>query len=419
MRTMRLIKILMLSITFLSFSQAQASFGEKVLDHVENFNFLFWNPYVASIRSGSISEPTGFEKHGVVEYPKVKVQGLKRPLKLRILLNSKTASRRLRNSRNDRLRVEHEIIPSPLFVFIPGLFGALNSVHNEMFQKTLVKKGFHVLVFPNPLSVDFLSSGPTQAPGNPIHDASMIYEGISRVAKMLNEQNYIKGDIHLAGVSHGAFMSSILAARDQMKVRPLISGDVTLIAPPFNLADGLKRLDIAIDDTKDEARGTSFGSAVMLGMKIKRAKVESDLDQDTREKAKMIVVQFGFKRKLKKSVYALRTFMGMTSIPSHKEDKKAFEKWSDELNFGKYMELHAPEVRRALTPQNSSLSYWMNRYRKKSNKQMRVLTAEDDFLNSPHDWDSFPSDQVIILPRGGHFGYRTDKWFARFMKLAF
>ena len=43
-----------------------------------------------------------------------------------------------------------------------------------------------------------------------------------------------------------------------------------------------------------------------------------------------------------------------------------------------------------------------------------VVSASDDFLNTPEIWDGAPASTFIILPHGGHTGFFPDRWFGDF-----
>jgi hypothetical protein len=60
----------------------------------------------------------------------------------------------------------------------------------------------------------------------------------------------------------------------------------------------------------------------------------------------------------------------------------------------------------------SRLSHWLSAASAAGMRRFRILSADNDFLNSPGDWmaqefDEFRKDQIMVLPWGGHLGFAS------------
>ena len=53
----------------------------------------------------------------------------------------------------------------------------------------------------------------------------------------------------------------------------------------------------------------------------------------------------------------------------------------------------------------------------KGKNNSRVLTSRDDFLNDETVWDD--PNEIYVVNRGGHYGFRSSDWFNSFVKIAF
>ena len=59
----------------------------------------------------------------------------------------------------------------------------------------------------------------------------------------------------------------------------------------------------------------------------------------------------------------------------------------------------------------SYLSIGLKRLLKKGRDNIRVLTSLDDMINDEVDPELVNSPHMLIIPNGGHFGYRQMPWF--------
>ena len=86
------------------------------------------------------------------------------------------------------------------------------------------------------------------------------------------------------------------------------------------------------------------------------------------------------------------------------------------MTYMTYYKEYAPRTYYLLRGPEGGISTWIDLFHLRTGRTMRVFTSEDDFLNSPDDWKNLPSADVLMVQKGGHFGYRALVWFQKFLR---
>ena len=97
-------------------------------------------------------------------------------------------------------------------------------------------------------------------------------------------------------------------------------------------------------------------------------------------------------------------------------DKQKRTKWRRTFSFRDYLNNFSPELRDLMTSKKGKLMFWLNQL---PENDYRILTTLDDPLNFgiQEHWPDF--DNVILLPKGGHYGLRAFPFFEKFLKTSF
>jgi hypothetical protein len=298
---------------------------------------------------------------------------------------------------------------APLVIFLPGMFNEVDDSQNKRFMLSLSKRGHHVAVLPNPLSVDYITAKPNYKPGDYLKEAKTLYRAIKRIVLSYKMRGILKQDqVQLLGVSYGALMSSIITVLDSNDAN-IINGGTTLISPPLNFKKALERLDSYIEDTSDKFSGMYWSGKLYKFLRVCFSSGFKKRD----EWAKGMTIYSGFQEYLVNSIKAWRKVNGLKEDLPYQNPK-----WERTFKFEHYLDWYASDVKAKLDLPEAELQYWVNQART-NGKPVRVLAAVDDWLNVPEEWQDFYEDQVIILPNGGHYGFRKLQWFEKFLTLAF
>lgn len=302
-----------------------------------------------------------------------------------------------------------EIKIAPLVIFLPGMFNENDDAQNKRFMLDMSKRGHHVATLPNPLSVDFINARPNYKPGEFLKEAHTLYRAIKRIVLSYKMRGILLDNrVRLLGVSYGALMSAIISTLDAQDANIITEG-TTLISPPLDFNQALKRMDRYIEETTSE-----FGGMGTSGKLYRFLRVCFFDNFDQRDKwAKAVTIIAGFQELLVNSIKVWREVNGLDQNIPYQDPN-----WEETFKFADYLDWYAPEVEAMLQLPEAKLHHWVDQSRQLG-KSIRILAAEDDWLNEPNEWSDFYSDQVIILPNGGHYGFRKLLWFEKFLTLAF
>src|SRR5690606_8886531 len=102
-------------------------------------------------------------------------------------------------------------------------------------------------VVPNPWGTDYISRKPHTITGHIEAEAEVLFTVLKRVKEYMDDMGYSNGNLHVSGVSYGAFLSAMLgglAANEGIDLK-----SVTMISPPLKLGKSLDHLDSILDET--------------------------------------------------------------------------------------------------------------------------------------------------------------------------
>lgn len=399
----------------LLFSFPVAAFNFQTHHHASKYNFPFKDGFLASVwGSNSVIHGVGgkLKKRTLTLKKKYQNKKLKKgPLKVK--LDFIRTTRKREHCRLYKENKEKKVLKAPTLFFLPGIFSDLANDMSLRMRRSMTKKGHHVITFPNPLSKDFLREAPTHLPGDLFNEAELLYQTMRNVYYQYYSKGYICDKVKLMGVSYGGFLTAIIAALDAREEDPIFNSTVTSVSPPYYFLRSIKRLDWW-HPKLSKYRSMNLLWVAWKAWCLMSLKKQSQVDNDHLWDARGFFVEFFFWKEFK---YALEIFEEKTGkLPV---DKNELGKWLEQSNFEDYFREFSPFVYIRLKSNQGSLGYWLDEYERYSGKKIRVLTAMDDPLNHSSNWNPHIGEEnVIVLPEGGHYGFRRIGWYEDFLQIA-
>lgn len=303
--------------------------------------------------------------------------------------------------------------------FMPGVFTRVSDESIERVMKIMAQDGYHVIGLPNPFSVDYVEQGPKHFPGDAEAEAESYYQTIQRLHRKYKSRGLFSDQVRVIGISYGAFVTAVMSSVDSTRANPLFK-DVTLLAPPHQMYETLMRLDEYTEETEKEFGVMNLATTAKRAFQVCRNGNLSDIPLIFKSYAKALVAQYAFKRPFISLLKAYKKSTGRLNIPP-RANFLAYKRWKRDVSFSQFLNLGiARDVKQRLQSERGLITYWLEQaQRNRPEFDYRIVTADDDFLNEPGDWNAFVGDQLILLPYGGHYGFRSDPWLKQFLQLAF
>jgi pimeloyl-ACP methyl ester carboxylesterase len=309
---------------------------------------------------------------------------------------------------------------APLRVFLTGLFGNLNDSVAASHIAWLRETGSHVLALPNPWSTDWQASKPLALPGEVAREAESVLALVRWAIQKLGPETV--GEVHLLGVSYGAFLATAVAAIDAQAPSPVITGKVTAFSPPSSLIEASAAFDegfLAID------RDSVCAKPLPLGFLLDFAWATNTrgLKPLTRHCADPLL--FGsFHMGLIDLGMALDRRLELGKVPHPQREARKFREWKRTFTLSALLQ---DFILRGQDPppellENAFLQTWLAKLSPEAALRYRILIAKDDFLSQHTDWSALlrsqevPAASSFELPWGGHYGYSGAPEFIRFLK---
>ncbi|WP_127716871.1 hypothetical protein [Halobacteriovorax sp. HLS] len=307
---------------------------------------------------------------------------------------------------------------APIAYFIPGAFSNLDISQTKRFMHDLGKLGYHVFIFPNPWGTDFIKTKLRKPIGNVEDEAKSIFELLKSAHQIAQEFNISNGQSRLVGVSYGGFISAAVSALNSEQNNPLQLIDTTIISPPIDFSKTLKNLDSLVLRNKETLKLNLY-KLYSRYSKICKFENDSNASKETLQIAEGLVIRGGFFDELINSVTKFDSIFELKLVPGRifRKLSRSYREWRYSFTFKKYFQTYAPDNLRVIESEKGNLYYWKNRAIESGYDNFRFLIAKNDFLNSQEDIEQ--NEDTIILPTGGHFGFRHLPWFSNFLKDSF
>ena len=283
---------------------------------------------------------------------------------------------------------------SPLYVFMPGIFGGLKRGLTPQMIDRLESLNGHVLVVPNFLSPEYMHSHPLYG-GDPIHlEVQVMEEALSYALSQLGPR---VSQIEVIAESLGTAIGAAWVAWDFDHLKRLTS--LTMLWPPLNLAHAMKNFDQLILTHHKFVNNCSIIDKTWVFLREFAFKEFPESLQADEEKCLGVMVLIdGFLKNSKRSWKIFADENGLVEI-----EPESFEE---------FFKTYRGELWRVLTKKQFvvQLPYWMKLIRQNKQFPIRIMTSQNDFLNQGLSWSDFKNEfhltdsELLIFPWGGHSG---------------
>jgi hypothetical protein len=311
--------------------------------------------------------------------------------------------------------------PAPLVYFIPGLGSYRLDQSVAAYADMLYRNGYSVIAFSNPFQKEFMQRASTLAvPGYGPADCDDVVSVLKLIRDNMRKRygKKITGN-HLSGVSHGGYLTLMIAAREAAgQLEGLAFDRYVSVNPPVNLASALGRLDDMFNAplTWPKAeRLERMQNAIFKALYY----VEYGLDISgdiplTREESQFLI-GLVFRYILMSTIIdsQRRQDLGVLENDPGKFVKQEAYDEIEHISYTDYMNRFVlPYLIRSSRGTNAGTlldqtdlrtqTKWLS-----NNTKIRVQISEDDFLLSPADVTWFHStfrSNLVSYPVGGHLG---------------
>ncbi len=315
------------------------------------------------------------------------------------------------------LKLESWLVPPALFgdhkhpiVFIlPGTFATGLSATSVAVEELFIRRGFHVISIPSPLSLEYIKAGVRTQPLDIPAEADVTLRLIRAALDSINPNRI--SSYHLEGNSYGGFLAGVVAAKDSMSAHPIFteeSSSVTAVSPPLHFGRAIGALDGYLKDTQEAwDRDYADSMPVKAGLNIVFSGRPESLDPRVLVDAKAIFAHTGFKTPAGRSVKAYADQWGLKNV--YPTDSAELAKWRQNLRLRPALSTISPRGSDFLDDATrSDLGYWLSQLKGRSKATVQIEASIDDPLNRPSDWTTNRfynlAQHAALSPHGGHFG---------------
>ena len=312
--------------------------------------------------------------------------------------------------------------PRPLVLLIPPVFNDGFSGVNRAAVDQLTRRGYRVAVIPNPTSPLWVSRGPNYERGDLIMESKAILELFAGIRYYIQDKNILNTQI--VGRSYGGFIAAVVKAMDANSARPMLGDQITLIGPSIHRQKSMDKFDRELDEQYQkylECCSTRFKQLRIL-LNLLGANNDSELTPATHQAMGPMFAYMGFQSSLIELAEELDRTESLGVVPT---DSEANKKWRLGFRFAHLnSQFVSPQVLKRKPADWDNLSYWLKVISQRQNMKLRVISAVDDFLSDPQDWQdtthfTYNSQNLLLLSWGGHLGYEVFPEYQNLLDIMF
>jgi hypothetical protein len=309
----------------------------------------------------------------------------------------------------------------PLIVYIPGTFSKLFSQITKDFHLRFIRLGYRVISFENLLHHEALDRGPLFNLLDAKAQAKAYFEAAKAIHKHLHQEGKVNHDVALIGQSYGGFLASVMFDLDATNSKKLkdnfFKEGLHVYSPPFDFSRSVERFDEILKEAKKDKFFGRHISYIATHFKVSQVDKESEISPRLRSRSLSLFIDFGFRFYLQKTLESIQRLKGTTFIPRKKGNKKKF---FENLTFRQAFYLMGPaDFLNFTKSEERTLSFWIKSAIKKGRNNIRILSSQDDMINDGIDPILRGSSYMMMIPTGGHFGYRQSLWFDQLLVKVF
>lgn len=282
---------------------------------------------------------------------------------------------------------------APLVILFPGIFGIADDFVNKDSIDYLQKRDLHIVSIPNFFNKIYIRRGPLYQGENVSQlDLQIAREAIDWAILKIGKDKI--STINLMGESLGTFVALGVYQQDSKLITPLINGSIVLLFPPLDLHHTIKNFDQIIHDYKQHFNDCSRMS--WLIELLKKGDSEALYSQNFNECTKAFLLHAGF----------------VDSIGKVSREFNPALKKPEEMNFTKFLKSYNPKLLDSVAKHSPEviLATWLDAAILKNPRPIKIISAEDDFLNWGMDWKTWSLERnykeldMTIFKNGGHCG---------------
>ena len=303
----------------------------------------------------------------------------------------------------------------PLMVVIPGIFSLADDSQCRREYERFTRMHYHILCLPNPWATDYIAAQSKHKAGDIFAEAKSLLNLIRAAQEKIGKE-YIT-ETHIISFSYGAFLSALIANMESNLQDPSVNGSISLFGPPLHIGLAMQELDKRTKQDFDSYEQMDNLDYTQSIIQFFFAEQRSDIHDSLANNAKSITSIAGFHDVFIESFEQLDKYKKLNLYPryssrqyeSYENYKTELKQWSKDFSFQQYFQSVAPELKDEIMSEKADLVYWVRRYSQSGRDQLRVLVANDDFLNAQYPIHTpklnVKQKEVYVLPYGGHLGF--------------
>jgi hypothetical protein len=304
---------------------------------------------------------------------------------------------------------------APLALICPGSFSNLSDSAGMRLVESFASRGYHVVVMPNPLSLDYINAKAAADPGHFREESQVLKIFAERVVRWIGPSKIMR--VEWVGESYGALLATAAASVTRASESQLLQdARVTGFGAPIDLDQSTAKLDrlIAgriglIEDLESEM--------LDIGWDYYWADNQSDLPDTGLSSvayADAIFSVSGFQTWLYESTKVFAELFGFAAPARDILFSEAH---------ARYRRIHDDELEDRRS-QESRLSFWLSDYAQKGGTRARYLSARDDvIIQDASAWTAIEvlagTGSVLLVSQGGHLGFTALAWYQEFLDANF
>ncbi len=317
---------------------------------------------------------------------------------------------------------------APLAFIIAGTGGSALAGSALYLASELYLKGFHVVTLPNPLHWHYvLGVSESTLPGYPFRDSPEYYKFLEKTTLFLKSKRNLKiSNFSLVGYSYGGLLAGFLAQED-LKQKLFDFKRIVIISPAMNIASSIQTLDNYYSESRHitfDRRQVILGTIINVGVKIRETGFDLNLIGNAIKELQLTpletqwVIGNDFRENLRDIVFTSQQIkdlhiLKIKATPSRKSGRLNEAKRVSFAAYFKYFVAPSILEKPQITNQddlNSLLeksSFYSLSDFIKNNKNIFIITNQDDFLMGAGDAESLASaanERLYLYPYGGHMG---------------
>ncbi len=345
------------------------------------------------------------------------------PLKQRVF--HKVREAKVKKGYQDYLEVlasKNSTKAETVFIF-PGVFQSFDKDIPLTIGSELLKKGYNVVIFNSPISPAYLKRFSKFNAGDYVNEAEVFKNVIEEYKKTYPQLTTVS---HAVGISYGALMASKI-----MDTNPdLLNGDLTLLGPQAEMAEGVVAFDRLINNYQyeqglcNQVVGQSFlkhlqNFTINIIKRYAYLKIRSSYQKLEKYK------EAGSIESLDKAVEILGSYLWKEDLIENLADQP--DEIQNFLNSFRFFDTVTNYTTETLiqysTDQASAALHAQNIVNRKQNN-VRILMSSDDFISTPESWTNLGYSNLIenhtlVRKDGSHLGFAAEDWFKELIQIAF